>query len=148
MNETVLLRCEKCGALNRVNAGRAAGVAVCGKCKSPLTVDSHPTEVTSSTFEKEVLGSPGPVLVDFWAPWCGPCRVFAPILEAIATDRAGQLRVVKVNTDREPALASQYRILSIPTMILFHGGRELAQISGAMPRHQLEAWLDSSLQPQ
>jgi thioredoxin 1 len=94
--------------------------------------------VTESTFEAEVIASKTPVLVDFWAGWCGPCRAVAPVLDEIAAERAGELRLVKVNIDEEPALAARYGILSIPTMILFKGGEPARAALGAQPKRMLE----------
>jgi thioredoxin 1 len=94
--------------------------------------------VTESTFEAEVLASETPVLVDFWAGWCGPCHAVAPVLDEIAGERAGELRLVKVNIDEEPGLAARYGILSIPTMILFKGGEPAAAALGAQPKRMLE----------
>jgi thioredoxin 1 len=101
-------------------------------------------DVTDTTFQAEVLESETPVLVDFWAPWCGPCRVVSPILEDIDAER-DDVRVVKVNTDENPHTAAQYGILAIPTMILFRGGQEAKRIQGARPRKAIEAELEPAL---
>jgi thioredoxin 1 len=100
--------------------------------------------ITESTFQGEVLESEGPVLVDFWAEWCGPCHAVAPILDRIAEERAGELRLVKVNIDEEPELAQRYGIMSIPTMILFEGGEPRAAALGAQPKPMLERSLGLS----
>ncbi len=93
-------------------------------------------EVTDSTFEKEVLQSDIPVLIDFWAPWCGPCRMVAPVLEELAKDFSGQVKVMKLNVDNNPNTAQKYGIFSIPTILIFKGGQAAAQIVGAMPKKQ------------
>jgi thioredoxin 1 len=102
------------------------------------------TEVTDNNFQAEVIESETPVLVDFWAPWCGPCRVVAPVLEEIAAERE-DVRIVKVNVDDNQQTAAQYGILAIPTMILFRGGAEAKRIQGALPRKRLEAELEPAL---
>jgi thioredoxin 1 len=102
------------------------------------------TEVTDANFQAEVIESETPVLVDFWAPWCGPCRVVAPILQEIASER-DDLRIVKLNTDDNPQTAANYGILAIPTMLLFRNGAEAARIQGAMPKKRLEAQLEPAL---
>ena len=102
------------------------------------------TEVTDATFQAEVIESETPVLVDFWAPWCGPCRVVAPVLQEIAEER-DDLRIVKLNTDDNPQTAANYGILAIPTMLLFRDGAEAARIQGAMPKKRLEAQLEPAL---
>jgi thioredoxin 1 len=105
----------------------------------------HVSHVSDATFEKEVLHSPTPVLVDFWAEWCGPCKMIAPVLEDIAKDYAGKLTVAKLDVDANPATMNQYGIRGIPTLILFKGGKAHAQKVGAMSKSQLAHFVDSNL---
>lgn len=106
---------------------------------------SATAQVTDSTFKQEVLDSEVPVLVDFWAPWCGPCRMVAPVVDEIATQYEGQLKVVKVNTDENPNVASQYGIRSIPTLMIFKGGQKVDMVVGAVPRTTLANTLEKYL---
>jgi thioredoxin 1 len=103
------------------------------------------TDVTDSNFQAEVIEADEPVLVDFWAPWCGPCRLVAPVLEEISKERG--LRVVKLNTDENPVISAKYEVLSIPTMILFKGGQPAKKIIGAYPKRKLESELEPELSP-
>jgi thioredoxin 1 len=106
---------------------------------------THVREITDADFPREVLESELPVLVEFWAPWCGPCHQLAPILGALAEERAGELRVVKINQDENPLVSSDYRVLALPTMLLFDGGEPIAQIVGARPKSAIAAELDRVL---
>ncbi len=113
--------------------------------QAPAKETHSPQNVTDATFESQVLRSPLPVLVDFWAPWCGPCRMVSPAVEEIGKQHSGQMKVVKVNTDENPGYASRLGIQGIPTLILFSKGREVDRVVGAAPKPQLQAWVERKL---
>jgi thioredoxin 2 len=132
--------CTSCGRWNRVKLARAADRPRCGHCATPIALD-HPLAVTDATFDRVIAGSDVPVLVDFHADWCGPCKMMAPVLDEVASSRAGSVLVAKVDTDRNPGVARRFSISSLPTLIVFRGGREVARELGAIPRPRLEALL-------
>ncbi|MFA5081922.1 MAG: thioredoxin TrxC [Hydrogenophilaceae bacterium] len=138
------LICPHCGAINRVPAERLGDHPKCGKCTSAI-LPPAPIELTTANFDRFVSRDGLPVLVDFWAPWCGPCKQFAPTFAQMAGQYAGQVRFVKVNTEAEQTLAGRHNIRSIPTLALFRQGRELDRVSGALPGPQLAAWLRQHL---
>jgi thioredoxin 2 len=134
------LVCPHCGAINRVPAERLGDHPKCGKCGS-LVLPAAPIELTAANFDRFLSRDGLPILVDFWAPWCGPCKQFAPTFAQMAGQYAGKVRFVKVNTEAEQGLAGRHNIRSIPTLALFKAGRELDRVSGALPGPQLAAWL-------
>ncbi len=140
-NDAVQYPCAHCGRTNRILRERLLDNPTCGACKQRLFPDD-PVTVTDSNWTREVEACPIPVLVDFWAPWCGPCRAVGPVLEQIAHERAGRLKVVKVNVDENPRVAAQHGIRSIPALMLFRGPLLLDQQLGAMPKPSLDVWLE------
>jgi thioredoxin 2 len=132
-NEATIVTCGACGQRNRVAAGRSADEARCGRCKRSLGLATV-AAVTDATYAREVEGSGLPVVVDCWAPWCGPCRMVAPVLEDLAAELAGRVKFVKVNTDENPAVAARFSISSIPTLLLVRGGQLSGRVIGAQPK--------------
>lgn len=138
--------CNKCGVKNRVEESKlATSAAKCGRCGATLDVgaagapDAKPAVVTDQTFDREVLQATGPpVLVDYWAPWCGPCRLIAPVLEQLAAESQGRYRIAKLNVDENPQVASRYQISSIPTMLIFKDGKIVDRLIGVQPKQAIE----------
>lgn len=144
MEERVHVVCPKCSGVNRVPSSRLAEKPSCGKCRSAL-FQGHPVEITAATFDTQVGRSDLPLLVDFWAPWCGPCKMMAPAFERAAARLEPRVRLAKVNTEAEPALAARFGIRSIPTLVAFRGGREIACQAGAMDFAGITSWARSAL---
>ncbi len=131
--------CPACDAVNRVPDERL-GSGQCGRCGKPLFPGTT-IKLTDANFAQQIGRNDLPVLVDFWATWCGPCQMMAPVLEQLAAKRSSRLRVGKLETEAAPNTAARFGIRSIPTLVLFRGGREVARVSGAMPLAGLEQWL-------
>ncbi|MGH8768156.1 MAG: thioredoxin TrxC [Burkholderiales bacterium] len=140
MSDPLHIVCPHCNATNRVPPERAVDKPKCGKCHKPL-FDGHPVELDEAGFERHVAANDVPVVVDFWAPWCGPCRIMAPEYEKAAAMLEPNARFAKVNTEEVQALAQRFNIRSIPTMALFRGGREIARQSGAMGAAAIANWV-------
>ena len=144
MTEPLHIVCPHCHTTNRVAADQIASSPDCGKCHQPLFTAS-PLALDAASFERHIGRSQIPMLVDFWAPWCGPCRQMAPAYAQAAKELEPQVRLAKLDTEAHPQPAARFNIRSIPTMILFKGGKEAARISGALPASEIVRWVRSVL---
>lgn len=144
MSESLIVVCPHCAAPNRVAAARLADQGNCGKCKQAL-FQGRPVELNAANFDAHTGRSELPVVVDFWAPWCGPCRSMAPAFEQAALELEPSVRLAKLNTENEPQLAARFAIRSIPTLAIFRGGREIARQSGALDAGSLKSWIRSHI---
>ena len=140
----ITLRCQFCLTWNRIDAARAADRPKCAKCAKPMLLD-RPIVVTDETFQRTVTSSEIPVLMDFYADWCGPCKVMAPAVDELARKVQGRALVAKLNTDASPRTSEQFQIRSIPTTVVFQDGKEVARQSGALPLVTLESMLASHI---
>ena len=141
---TVNVACPHCHTANRVPAHRLGDTPKCGSCSRAL-FEGHPVELAAADFERHIARSDLPVVVDFWAPWCGPCRAMAPVFERAARELEPQVRLVKVNTDESQAIAAKFDIRGIPTFAILERGREVARISGAMNLARFVEWVRASV---
>ena len=136
--------CPHCAATNRLPAGKNAAAGKCGACHATL-FDGHPAAVDAGAFDKHRRNNDIAVLVDVWAPWCGPCRMMAPMFEAAAAELEPEVRLIKLNADEAPGVAAEYQVSGIPALLLFRGGRMVARSAGAMDARRIVAWTRSQL---
>jgi thioredoxin 2 len=144
---SITRRCHTCGAANRVPARHLADTGRCGACKASLPPADQPIEADTAAFDEIVRDARVPVLTDFWADWCGPCKMAAPEVAALAREMAGRAVVLKVNTELHPDLASRFRIQSIPNFVVLRGGRPVFQQAGVVPRAEMRRWLEQAAAP-
>jgi len=144
MTDSFHIVCPQCSSVNRIVAQRLSDKPKCGHCKQALFLH-HPIELTTNTFARHISRNDIPVVVDFWAPWCGPCKMMAPAYSKAAAELEPKVRVAKVNTEKEQTLAGQYNIRSIPTLALFKNGVEIARQAGAMGTEDIIRWVRSLL---
>ncbi len=142
-NETVIVRCKACRTLNRVPFDKLAARPKCGQCKAPIEVPREPVTATASTLDREIFDWPEYMLVEFWARWCGFCRMVEPVVNDLASWRAGRLKIVRVDVDAEPELARRFMVKATPSFVMFRNGTQIARLDGA-PKEKLDLvqWVD------
>jgi thioredoxin 2 len=143
LSKHATVACPFCGTLNRVDLARLADRPKCRECKRPILLD-RPIAVSDASFERVIADTDVPVVVDCYADWCGPCKIMAPILDDFARDRTGEVLVTKLDTDRNAATAERLGVRAIPTLIVFHGGREVGRRAGVISRHELDALVSAT----
>ena len=144
MSEPILVVCSKCFSINRLPTDKLAAGGSCGACHQAL-FNGQPTQLCKDNFNRFIQKNQIPVVIDYWAPWCGPCKMMAPVFERVSAQMEPFVRFAKVNTESEPNLAAMANIRSIPTLVIYQGGNEITRIAGAMDETNLKNWINSNI---